>query len=121
MTVNLPEIVAFAACHYILVIIVTLSEVMKPFRTAFRVAVDAILPYWAAKKFVVYDRDRFAITKDPLAHPYDGSGYDFISCRLCVGFWVALFGAIALKLDPITAIAAYGLSHFATMMEPIEP
>lgn len=44
-----------------------------------------------------------------------GVGYDFISCRMCVGFWLSL--PLLIVLTPLQWFSAYGLAYFLATQE----
>lgn len=46
----------------------------------------------------------------------EGVGYDFISCRMCVGVWLTI-PLLVYVLSPLESAAAYGLSYFLATQE----
>jgi hypothetical protein len=44
-----------------------------------------------------------------------GVGYDFISCRMCVGFWLSL--PLLFFIHPTDWFASYGLAYFLATQE----
>ena len=43
--------------------------------------------------------------------------YEFIACRLCVGFWTTLFVGLILDQHWITMVCGYGLAAFMESLE----
>ena len=95
---------------YAITFLICSSQVALPLRIAFRWGVGCIpyLKHW----FTLHD-GRMTILGDE-DHDEAIRGYDFISCRMCVGLWVSLEAAPWEILLP-----AYGLSYlFAKLEQP---
>lgn len=98
---------------YVITFLITISHAMAPFRKLARKALCKI-----GFNFAVLHFEDLLIEDDVVP---DGIadyvvGYDFISCRMCVGAWVAL----ALSLwtgDFVAMVVAYGASYFLATQE----
>lgn len=120
MTALQFTVLAFAS--YAVTTLITKSYALKWLRIGFR-AVAGKLPLWLALHFtLMFDTDHAA--RLPVlveAHEIDDSdpptdGFDFISCPMCVGFWVSIAICIG-SSDFISMLGVYGLSFFIHRFE----
>lgn len=126
---SLQDFVCFVFTGYALTLIIASSHIARPARRAFRWITGNLLPWGMAKgmvqwepplseseedqtpKIILEDHDELDLMKER-----DIQGYDMISCRMCVGFWVCLllFG----WTNPLHWVAAvYGASYFLATQE----
>jgi hypothetical protein len=118
------DILISALACYILGVLLCKSHVFGPFRSMFRYVIgntpvlrwgltlQTDLPYP-----LVYD-------DDIEGYPGETKGYDFISCRLCTGFYITglwyIFFVSKSTISPLDIpafLAIYGLSYFMAKME----
>lgn len=122
MTFLLLTVLAFAC--YALTTLITKSYALKWLRIGFRAAAGR-LPLFIAQHFtLMFDTDitaRLPVLGE--AHELGDSdpptdGFDFISCPMCVGFWVALaVVTLADNFSFLNWIGVYGLSYFIATQE----
>lgn len=96
---------------YGLVLILTKSELFHPVRKAFRRGVVRL--GW--KKFYAVGPDDEPLIEDANEHQ-EITGYDFISCAMCTGVWVAALTCLW-QLGLWDTVGAYGLSYFLRTQE----
>lgn len=113
-----------AVACYVVTVAITSSHILEIFRMMFRGAASYIPFFW--RHFVVYsdmsadeigeEEYDVAITDDEVF--VAEAGYDFISCRLCVGFWVCLIGVLlAGQLSLLNWMFCWGFSYFMAKIE----
>lgn len=96
---------------YGIVLIVTMSELFKAPRRWFRMLVVAL--GW--EKFFARDAEGKPILGDDSANQ-EVTGYDFITCAMCTGVWIAGITCL-LPMGLQYMLAAYGLSYFLRTLE----
>jgi len=121
----IESILIHALSVYAATLVIASSYAMKSARRLFREIVPEVLPWCVARHFVMWDAD----AKDPLngivlvdreemdmSEEHHYHGYDFLSCRLCLGAWVTVL-ACAWTLPVYLWPAVYGASYFLTTQE----
>lgn len=99
---------------YAITFIITMSQIMLPVRKQIRDILDAVGEK-NSKTMVRRDAEGEVIITDP-EDDDGGEGYDAISCRMCVGFWVTLIVCLW-TLSFTDTLAAYGFSYFLATQE----
>jgi hypothetical protein len=116
---DFEEVIIYALVLYSATLILTSSRSMQMVRNTFRKGAFKI---WKGTKLhnsfvhVVHNKP---VLENDVRDEEDvkeiGVGYDFISCRMCVGFWLSL--PLLLVLHPLYWGAAYGLAYFLSTQE----
>jgi len=102
---------------YAITLIIARGHILKGFRRIFRQAVCLTMPRFIARQMVRYDEDvPVVLDAEDIPEDVDAEGFDFISCRMCVGVWVTL--AICSPFHSLhVCIAIYGASYFLATQE----
>lgn len=96
---------------YGIVLVVTTSELFKGPRRAFR----ELMVKWGWTKCYAKDAEGKPIIEDNNGNQ-EIIGYDFISCAMCTGVWVAALTCLW-QMGLRDTIAAYGVSYFLKTQE----
>lgn len=117
-------IVKFGIIIYGLTFLITSSRVFQWPRNLFRAAVgDATLKTPMRNSFVHRTRSGEPVLETDSRDEEDvkeiGNGYDFISCRMCVGVWVMI--PFMFAINPLHAFAAYAFAYFLSTQERFNP
>lgn len=118
-------IISSLAC-YIMGVLLCKSYIFHPARVLFRLFIG-IIP-GIRDVFTIQTEFPSPLVTDTDIEEYKGVtiGYDFISCRLCTGFYIVLAWTLltdpqSITLYPIAAIQAFlatwGLSYFMAKLE----
>lgn len=112
------------AASYIVTALIASSHIMQPARWLFRYTVSKIPG--VRNFFLAYYRGLRGLSTyvldDETSFEPDG-GWDFISCRMCLGFWVSL--ALVLYFIPfhgleplfLDVLTVYGASYMMAKLE----
>lgn len=96
---------------YAFVLIVTTSEIFRGFRKWFRRSVVSL----GLSKMYAVDA-----VGEPVIEDNNGTqevtGYDFISCAMCTGVWIAALTCLW-HMTLWDTVAAYGISYFLKTQE----
>lgn len=96
---------------YALTLLLNASWIFKPFRKWFRKKAVEV----GAESFYAKDANG-----DPVLEDNNGTqevtGYDFISCAMCTGVWIAALTCLR-KRGLRHTLAAYGVSYFLKTQE----
>lgn len=96
---------------YALALLLNKSYVFKSFREWFRTKAVEL----KAENFYAKGPDGTPLIEDP-NEQQEVEGYDFISCAMCTGLWIA--GLVCLKEKSLrSTLAAYGISYFLRTQE----
>lgn len=98
---------------YGVTLIITVSHIARPFRQGFR-RIASQIPY-IQDYFTAKDPTGEVQIEDEPAH-MEVTGYDFISCAMCVGWWVA-FAMCLWHMSLWDTLVAYGTSYFLRTLE----
>lgn len=127
LRMNPLDFIACSLAVYAVTLVIAQSHAMKAARGIFRELTWEFLPQGLAKKFVKWEDHEWDADNYPRVIAEDNDdldltiereihGYDFISCRLCVGFWVTIALCVWFT-PPAYLLAIYGASHFLTTQE----
>ena len=113
---TLKEVILFALTVYAVTLIFTKSEVFFWARRRARMMLGLIPVTFLVRRFK--DGETVLIDEDDLSpEEYQNSvGYDAVSCRMCVGFWVTVVVCVA-SLPLSLWLPVYGLSYFLATQE----
>lgn len=104
---------------YAVTFLVTSSRSMQLFRNLFRRAAFRVVKGTALHNSFVHVAHKHPVLETDRRDEEDvkeiGVGYDFISCRMCVGFWLSLL--LLFVLPPLEWGSAYALSYFLATQE----
>lgn len=96
---------------YALALLLNKSYALKPFREWFRTKAVEV----GAENFYAKGPDGEPLIEDA-NEQQEVQGYDFISCAMCTGLWIA--GLVCLKEKSLrSTLAAYGISYFLRTQE----
>lgn len=108
---------------YIVTAVIAGSHIFKTPRKLFRGIMGHAMPWIIGKQFVQYIEAKplpYVITDDPddvdRSKGEEICGFDMVSCRLCMGFWISCLVA-CFVLPWYLWGAVYGLSYFLTSQE----
>lgn len=106
----------YALSVYAATLVVTKSELFFWARRRARMILSLIPVYFLVRRdksgeVILVDEDN--MTPDEL---YESTGYDSVSCRMCVGFWVTVVFC-AFQLPIYLWLPVYGLSYFLATQE----
>lgn len=112
------------AASYIVTALIASSHIMQPARWLFRYTVSKIPG--VRKLFLSYvtvHLYRVSYCLEDRPDPEPDGGWDFISCRMCLGFWVSL--ALVLYFIPfhgleplfLDVLTVYGASYMMAKLE----
>lgn len=119
-----------ALAVYAVTFIMAKSHVFSPVRCMFRQVLDGLVEPKSPIRFIfvaVHPITGHVIDCDPHATEpimsegeepveLEPLGYDFISCRMCVGFWLTII-TCAWRLPMLDTAAIYGASYFLATQE----
>ena len=114
----MTETITAAITAYILGILLCSSRIMSMPRSMFRSLFGAIpgighmltMSYEGA---IITEDEEIAFAKERDF----ANGYDFISCRLCTGFYISAVVSYDANLSLSSFLAVYGLSYFMAKLE----
>ena len=102
---------------YAIMLIVARGHILKRFRRIFRQVICLIMPHFIAREMVRHDHDApVLVDAEDIPEDVDAEGFDFISCRMCVGVWITLALCFPFHSLPV-CIAIYGASYFLATQE----
>lgn len=116
------EILKLSLVLYGLTFLAASSAIFRPIRDCLRV-VFSVMPNFISEKLVrryngivLFETDHDFKKLDRNGDPV-GQGYDFVSCRMCVGFWIALATIPFTGLSAADTFIAYAASYFLATQE----
>ncbi len=115
-------LISSLAC-YILGVLLCKSRIFSPARWIFRSVVGNIPGLRWALTLQTDLPCPLILDEDIEGYPAPTTGYDFISCRLCTGFYIVLGWMLCVSgfdlsaSDIPTFLAVYGLSYFMAKLE----
>lgn len=113
------EWLQWTLCLYAATFVVTSARSMQLFRNSFRRLCFIVFKGTELHNSFVHVYKHGPVLENDRRDEEDvkemGVGYDFISCRMCVGFWLSLL--LLAVMDAPQWGAAYGLSYFLATQE----
>jgi hypothetical protein len=116
--------IKFGLVIYGITFLITSSRIFQYPRNLFRSIIgDVTLKTSMRNSFVHRTRNGEPVLETDSRDEEDvkeiGHGYDFISCRMCIGVWIMF--PFMFIISPFHAFAAYALSYFLATQERFNP
>lgn len=118
------EVITCIFTSYILTLLIAKSHIFGFLRNSIRIMIRMISNGNFAKLAVMhvpYEAEGggtlWLLTDEQVAEHPEAEGFDFISCRLCVGFWVTILVVRAFGMPLESGLLIYGASYFLSTQE----